>query len=108
LEKIGAPVYGFYAENDMRIDATVPPTTDAMKELKKLYDPVIYAGAGHGFMRAGEPNNPAPVAPAPKGDEAADKKAADDYQKALASYKANRKARDDAWTRLRAILAKIQ
>src|SRR5437016_7515072 len=35
LEKISAPVYGFYAENDMRIDATVPPTTDAMKELKK-------------------------------------------------------------------------
>src|SRR6266446_1319049 len=54
--KIGAPVYGFYAENDMRIDATVPPTVDAMKELKKIYDPVTYAGAGHGFMRAGAPN----------------------------------------------------
>src|SRR5438105_14822357 len=89
LEKIGAPVYGFYAENDMRIDATVPPTTDAMKELKKPYDPVIYAGAGHGFMRAGEPNNPQPVAPVAKGDEAADRKAADDYQKALTAYKAN-------------------
>ena len=107
LEKIGAPVYGFYAENDMRIDATVPPATDAMKELKKPYDPVTYAGAGHGFMRAGEPNNPQPAAPVVKGDEAADKKAADDYQKALTAYKANRKARDDAWTRLRAILAKI-
>lgn len=107
LEKIGAPVYGFYAENDMRIDATIPPTTDAMKELKKPYDPVTYAGAGHGFMRAGEPNNPAPVAPAPKGDEAADKKAADDFQKALANYKANREARDDAWTRLKVILAKL-
>ena len=107
LEKIGAPVYGFYAENDMRIDATVPPTTDAMKELKKPYDPVTYAGAGHGFMRAGEPNNPQPVAPVAKGDEAADKKAADDYQKALTAYKANGKARDDAWTRLKAILAKI-
>src|SRR5436309_6212585 len=107
LEKIGAPVYGFYAENDMRIDATVPTTTDAMKELKKPYDPVTYAGAGHGFMRAGEPNNPQPAAPVAKGDEAADKKAADDYQKALTAYKANRKARDDAWTRLKAILAKI-
>src|SRR5437588_300463 len=103
LEKIGAPGYGFYAENDMRIDATVPPTTDAMKELKKPYDPVTYAGAGHGFMRAGEPNNPQPAAPVVKGDEAADKKAADD----LTAYKANRKARDDAWTRLKAILAKI-
>jgi len=107
LEKIGAPVYGFYAENDMRIDATVPPTADAMKGLKKPYDPVTYAGAGHGFMRAGEPNNPQPAAPVAKGDEAADKKAADDYQKALTAYKANRKARDDAWTRLKAILARI-
>ena len=107
LEKISAPVYGFYAENDMRIDATVAPTTDAMKELKQPYDPVTYAGAGHGFMRAGEPNNPQPAAPVAKGDEAADKKAADDYQKALTAYKANRKARDDAWTRLKAILAKI-
>src|SRR5437660_7657943 len=103
LEKIGAPVYGFYAENDMRIDATVPPTTDAMKELKKPYDPVTYAGAGHGFMRAGEPNNPQSAAPVAKGDEAADKKAAD----ALTADEANRKARDDAWTRLKAILAKI-
>src|SRR5437899_5314713 len=107
LEKIGAPVYGFYAENDMRIDATVPPTTDAMKELKKPYDPVTYAGAGHGLMRAGEPNNPQRAAPVAKGDEAADKKAADDYQKALTADKANRKARDDAWARLKAILAKI-
>src|SRR5438876_2899266 len=107
LEKISAPVYGFYAENDMRIDATVPPTTDAMKELKKPYDPVTYAGAGHGFMRAGEPHYPQPAATVAKGDEAAGKKAADDYQKALTAYKANRKARDDAWTRLKAILAKI-
>lgn len=107
IARISAPVYGFYAENDMRIDATVPPTTDAMKELKKMYDPVTYAGAGHGFMRAGEPNAPEPTAPAAKGDEAADKKAADDYQKAVASYKANRKARDDAWARWKMLLAKL-
>jgi carboxymethylenebutenolidase len=103
LAKIGAPVYGFYAENDMRIDATVPPTTDAMKELKKTYEPVTYAGAGHGFMRAGEPNAPEPKAPT----DAADKKATDDYQKALASYKANRKARDDAWARWKTLLGKL-
>lgn len=107
LGRISAPVHGFYAENDMRIDATIPPTTDAMKELNKKYDPVIYAGAGHGFMRAGEPNAPEPKPPVAKGDEAADKKAADDYQKAVAMYKANRKARDDAWTRWKAILAKL-
>ena len=107
LARIATPVYGFYGENDMRVDATVPPTSDAAKELKKTFDPVTYAGAGHGFMRSGEPNNPEPVAPAPKGDEAADKKAADDYQKALTAYKANRKGRDDAWIRWKAILAKL-
>jgi carboxymethylenebutenolidase len=107
LARIAAPVYGFYGENDMRVDATIPPTVDAMKELKKIYEPVIYAGAGHGFMRTGEPNAPEPKAPVAKGDEAADKKAADDYQKALIAYKANRKARDDAWVRWKAILAKL-
>src|SRR5437879_1668356 len=107
LGQINAPVYGFYAENDMRVDATVPPTSDAMKELKKSYEPVTYAGAGHGFMRAGEPNAPEPKAPAAKGDEAADKKAADDYQKAAAMDKANRKARNDALARWKTILAKL-
>ncbi|MEK6334972.1 MAG: dienelactone hydrolase family protein [Acidobacteriota bacterium] len=107
LARIGAPVYGFYAENDMRINASLPATAEAMKELKKTFDPVTYAGAGHGFMRAGEPNNPEPKAPVAKGDEAADKKAADDYQKALTMYKANRKARDEAWVRWKAILAKL-
>jgi carboxymethylenebutenolidase len=107
IGRVTAPVYGFYAENDMRVNATVPPAVEAMKELTKIYDPVTYAGAGHGFMRAGEPNAPEPKAPVAKGDEAADKKAADDYQKALAAYKANRKARDDAWVRWKAILAKL-
>lgn len=103
LAKIGAPVYGFYGENDMRVDATIPPTSDAMKELKKMYEPVTYAGAGHGFMRAGEPNAPEPPAAAAGADEAAVKKAAND----LAMYKANRKARDDAWARWKTILAKL-
>ena len=51
---VTAPVYGFYAGNDARISATVPATTEAMKAAGKKYDPVIYDGAGHGFMRAGE------------------------------------------------------
>lgn len=105
--RIAARVYGFYAENDMRINATLPATTDAMKELGKKYDPVTYAGATHGFMRGGEPEAPEPKAPVAKGDEAADKKAADDYQRALAAYKANRKARDEAWVRWKEILKKL-
>ena len=107
LGRIKAPVYGFYAGNDMRVDATVPPTVDAMKELKKTFDPITYEGAGHGFMRAGEPNSPEPQPPVAKGDAAADKKAAEDYQKALTAYKANRRARDDAWVRWKAILIKL-
>jgi carboxymethylenebutenolidase len=51
---VTAPVYGFYAGNDARISATVPATTDAMKAAGKKYEPVIYDGAGHGFMRAGQ------------------------------------------------------
>jgi carboxymethylenebutenolidase len=54
LAKITAPVYGFYAGNDARISATVPATTDAMKAAGKKYEPVIYDGAGHGFMHAGQ------------------------------------------------------
>ncbi len=54
MGEITAPVYGFYAGNDARITATVPQTVQDMKAAGKLYQPVIYPGAGHGFMRAGE------------------------------------------------------
>jgi carboxymethylenebutenolidase len=94
LAKITAPVYGFYAGNDARIDATLPATIDAMKELKKTFEPVTYEGAGHGFMRAGE-------APEPANKDAAD------YQKQLDAWKANKKARDDAWARWKKLLAAI-
>lgn len=54
MKNITAPVYGFYAGNDARIGATVPQTVIDMKAAGKVYEPVTYAGAGHGFMRAGE------------------------------------------------------
>lgn len=54
MANIAAPVYGFYAGNDSRISATIPDTTAAMKAAGKTYEPVVYDGAGHGFMRAGE------------------------------------------------------
>jgi carboxymethylenebutenolidase len=79
LAKIKCPVYGFYGENDARINASIPKTKTLMKELSKTFEPVIYAGAGHGFMRAGEE---------PLGLEA------------------NRKARNDAWDRLKMLLKK--
>ena len=61
MKNITAPVYGFYAGNDARITATVPKTQDTMKGLGKTFEPVVFDGAGHGFMRAGE----APDASAP-------------------------------------------
>jgi carboxymethylenebutenolidase len=91
LAKITAPVYGFYAQNDARINAALPKTQELMKAAGKTYDLVTYEGAGHGFMRAGE-------APPPPAD--AEPKAKD-------SYAANKKAREEAWVRVKAILAKI-
>ena len=61
MANINAPVYGFYAGNDARITSTVDGTKSAMKAAGKTYEPVVYDGAGHGFMRAGE----APDASAP-------------------------------------------
>ncbi len=51
---ITAPVYGFYGGDDGGVDGSVPATTEAMKAAGKFYEPVIYEGAGHGFMRTGE------------------------------------------------------
>jgi carboxymethylenebutenolidase len=54
MKSITAPIYGFYAGNDARISSTIPAATAAMKAAGKTYDPVVYDGAGHGFMRAGQ------------------------------------------------------
>jgi len=78
LERISAPIYGFYAENDARVNATLPETTSAMEELGKVFEIETYAGGGHGFMRAGE---------APEAEEG------------------NKKAREAAWNRTLELLA---
>jgi len=78
MARIKTPVFGFYAGNDARIDATVPGTITDMKDLKKKYEPVTYEGAGHGFMRAGEQPDATP---------------------------ANAKARTEAWARAKEILS---
>jgi carboxymethylenebutenolidase len=51
MEKIACPVWGFYGKNDNRITSTVEPTTATMAELKKQFQPHVYDGAGHGFLR---------------------------------------------------------
>jgi carboxymethylenebutenolidase len=91
VDAIKAPVYGFYAGNDARVGATVPKTVEMMKAAGKTYEPVTYDGAGHGFMRAGD-------APPPPAD--ADQKVKD-------AYAGNKKARDEAWTRWKALLKKL-
>ncbi len=79
LARIKCPVYGFYAENDARVNATIDQSKELMKKAEKTYDPVFYKGAGHGFMRAGE---------AP--DTSAE----------------NKKAREDGWVRLIELIKK--
>src|SRR6185312_8166731 len=61
MARISAPVFGFYAGNDQRVSGTVPATIQAMKDLHKKYSSVIYDGAGHGFMRAGEQPDATPA-----------------------------------------------
>jgi len=91
IARITAPVYGFYGGNDARVNSTIPKSAELMKSAGKTYEPVTYEGAGHGFMRAGE---------APPPPETADKKSRDDFA-------GNKKARDAAWERVKAILKKI-
>ena len=46
LNRIKAPVYGFYGGNDARVTATVEPTKEKMKAAGKTYEAVVYEGAG--------------------------------------------------------------
>lgn len=80
VASIPCPVYGFYAENDARVDATIPKAEELMKGAGKKYEPVTYKGAGHGFMRDGESPTGTPE---------------------------NKKARDDAWVRWKALLKQL-
>ncbi|HUS34644.1 MAG TPA: dienelactone hydrolase family protein, partial [Verrucomicrobiae bacterium] len=80
IKRIHAPVYGFYGGNDNRVNATIPTSEKLMKDAGKKYEPVVYEGAGHGFMRAGEDT---------------------------AGNEPNKKARDQAWQRVKDILKKI-
>ena len=38
--------------NDARVNATIPKTSELMKQANKTFEPVTYEGAGHGFLRA--------------------------------------------------------
>jgi carboxymethylenebutenolidase len=79
---IKAPVYGFYGGEDFRISGAVPNVEKQMKSLDKKYEPVIYKGAKHAFMRQGE------MTDNPKDDD--------------------RKARDEAFTRWTKLLNELK
>jgi carboxymethylenebutenolidase len=81
LAAISAPVYGFYGEADRRVNATIPETRARMARAGKRYEVVVYEGVGHAFMRAGD----APGASA-----------------------AGRAARDEAWARVKRVLAELR
>lgn len=78
---IDGPVYGFYGGDDERVNATIETTRPLMAKHGKRFDPVIYPGAGHAFMRLGEMPD---------------------------ATEANRKAHDEAWTRWLGLLKAIQ
>ncbi len=78
--KIACPVYAFNAENDERVNATIAKAEELMKAAGKKYEPVIYKGAGHGFMRDGE---------------------------SPAGTPENKKAREDAWARWNTLLKQL-
>ena len=51
LTTVRAPILGLYGENDARVNATISPTDSAMRAMGKTYEPQIFPGAGHGFLR---------------------------------------------------------
>ena len=53
LGKITCPIYGFYGESDNRINSTIESTKAAAASAGITYEPVIYSGVGHGFLRRG-------------------------------------------------------
>ena len=52
--RVNAPVLGLYGEDDERVNSTIPRAEDAMAGGGKSYEPIIYDGAGHGFLRTQE------------------------------------------------------
>jgi carboxymethylenebutenolidase len=54
LAGITAPVYGFYAETDTRVQKSIDATKAAMAAAGKKYEAITYPGADHMFVRLGE------------------------------------------------------
>lgn len=81
ISNIAAPVYGFYAEDDQRINATIPETEQLMEEHGKTYEYEIYDGVGHAFMRRADSPDRSPQ---------------------------HEQAREEAWQRIEQILSQVE
>lgn len=81
-ESIQAPVYGFYGENDQRVNSTISFSEEMMQKAGKVFEYEIYEGAGHAYMRQGDD-------PAASEDDP------------------NVKARNESWKRLENILSTL-
>lgn len=71
VDRIDVPIYGFYGSTDMRVMKSLQATTEAMQAAGKHYEPVVYDGADHAYLRLG--GNPA------DGNPANDRATADSY-----------------------------
>jgi len=82
IAAIQAQAYGFYAgTTDARVNGTIPQTQEQMKAAGKFFETVIYEGAAHGFMRSGEQPD---------------------------AKEEDKKAREAAWAKLKALTAKYK
>lgn len=78
IANITAPVHGFYGGDDARVNATIPKSEELMRAAGKRFEPMIYDGAGHAYMRSGQMPD---------------------------ASVANRRAHDESWTRWLRLLA---
>lgn len=74
---IEAPVFGFYGGDDARVNATIDATQAVARRHDVRFEPVIYPGAGHAYMRLGEESG---------------------------ATEANRDAREQSWARWKELL----
>ena len=52
--QVKAPVLGLYGGNDARVNSTIARADSAMKANNATYQPKVFDGAGHGFLRQQE------------------------------------------------------
>jgi carboxymethylenebutenolidase len=52
LARVTAPVLGLYGENDARVNVTIEPAVQALRARGATFEPHVFPGAGHGFLRA--------------------------------------------------------